>query len=137
MRGGNRRVSRWLFGRSARPRRLVRLAFFVAGLVVLGATYAVTESEGLQLLALFALTFAVLPALSRRFGRRDEYVEAVQDRNPPFGVVALSLAFVVAWGALVFVAAPHLGLGPVVLVVGGDVALAGVLCLPRRASPSA
>jgi hypothetical protein len=43
-------------------------------------------------LALFALTFGMLPALSRRFGRRDEYMEAVWDRNPPFGLVALSLA---------------------------------------------
>jgi hypothetical protein len=54
---------------------LLRLAFFVAGLVVLGATYAVTQSEGLQVLALFALTFGMLPALSRRFGRRDAWIE--------------------------------------------------------------
>lgn len=112
MRQGNHRVSRWLFGHNARPPRLVRLAFFGVGLVVLGATYAATDSEGLQLLALFVLIFGVLPALDRRFGAVDDYTKAVQERNVPFSVVALSLALGIAWAALVLIVVPELGLGP-------------------------
>ncbi len=112
MRQRNHRVSRWLFGHDARPPRSVRLAFFGVGLVVLAATYAATESEALQLLALFVLIFGVLPALGRRFGAVDDYTKAIQERNVPFSVVALSLAFAIAWATLVFVAVPELGLGP-------------------------
>lgn len=86
--------------------------FFVVGLVVLGGTYATTESEALQVVAVFALIFGVHPALSRLFAGPDEHLQAVQNRNMPFSVLTLSLAFAVAWGAVVILATSELGLGP-------------------------
>ena len=50
--------------------------------------------------------------MERRFGAADDYTKVVQERNVPFSVVALSLAFVIAWATLVFAAVPELGLGP-------------------------
>jgi hypothetical protein len=79
---------------------------------VLGGTYAATGSEGAQVLALFVLTFGLLPAASRRFGESSDLLEASRSRNVPWRVVAMSLAFLVLWGAVIFVAAPDLGLGP-------------------------
>jgi hypothetical protein len=90
----------------------VRIAFFVLGLVVLGATYAASGSEALQVLALFVLTLGVFPAIRRRTRSEADQPEAVRERNPPLSVTALSLGFALAWGALVFAAAPDLGVGP-------------------------
>jgi len=90
----------------------VRLVFFPGGLAALGVTYTLTGSEELQVVAMFALIFGVLPGVSRRFDRHDEYTEAVQDRNAPFSVLAFSVTFAVSWGLLVFLIPPELGLGP-------------------------
>lgn len=106
------------FGRSSwRVARLPgqwRAGYFLAGLVALGATYAATNSVGLQVLVLFTLTFGVLPRLTRRYGRRDEYLAAARGRRLPLGVLAASVVFVVAWGAVVFGGAAALspGVGP-------------------------
>ena len=105
-----RGVSRWLSGVDKRPPWLVRVAFFVAGLVVLGVTYLAAEPEGrllaylLQWLVLLVIMGAVWPWLNWRFGRRDEFTEVARERKVPFGVFALSLAFAVPWGALMWVA---------------------------------
>jgi len=111
--GGRRRgaVARWLVP-DARPPRWVRLVVFVFGLAALGVPYVLTQSEGLQLLVVFALAFAVLPAVSRRFGVRDEYMQAAIDHNPPLRVLALSIAVTIAGGTLLLPAVAALGLGP-------------------------
>jgi hypothetical protein len=93
------------------PRRL-RWALFAMGLGVTGGTYAATGSEGLQVLALYVLVFGVYPAMARAFGRPDELTEVLSRRNVPLDVLATSVLFLVSWGALVFFAAPDLGLGP-------------------------
>jgi hypothetical protein len=98
-------------GHRVLPRRL-RWALFVFGLVALGGSYAATGSEGVQVLALFALTFGIYPAVTGAFGQSSPLIEVARDLNAPFGVVAMSVAFLVLWGALIFVAAPDLGLGP-------------------------
>ncbi|MEA2157261.1 MAG: hypothetical protein QOE11_3401 [Solirubrobacteraceae bacterium] len=85
--------------------------FFIVGLVILGATFAATKSEGLQILAMAALIFVGLPALGRRFGGPDEYIEAARGRNMPLSVFALSLAFLFPFAVLVFLVLPDLGLG--------------------------
>lgn len=103
---------RRLFGIPASDARLsrpVRLAFFVAGLAVLGGTYAATGSAELQWLDLFVLTFGVLPVVARRFGRRDDFA---RDRNVPDGVLARAIAFGVVWGGLIILAGTAVGLGP-------------------------
>ena len=79
---------------------------------MLGATYAASRSEGLQLLALAVLFFAVLPMLSRRFGRSDQLSEVLRDEVPPLRVNAPVAAFAVAWVTPLLLAAPDLGLGP-------------------------
>jgi hypothetical protein len=89
----------------------VRLALFAFGLPALAGVYAATESEGYQVLVLFALTFGVLPALSRRYGVRDEYTEATDRANVPGRVLAWSLIVVAPWVALTFFLVPK-SLGP-------------------------
>lgn len=101
---------------NTRVPRPVRLAFFVGGLVVLGGTHALTGSAGFQWLALFVLTFGVLPLSARRFGRRDHFAQAVRDRNVPRGVLARAMVFAVVWGGLIVLAGPAVGLGPWFLV---------------------
>jgi hypothetical protein len=93
------------------PRRL-RWVFFAASSVVLGASYAATSSEGVQVLALLALTFGVYPAATRALGERSEYAKVARDLSAPRRVMAVSLAFLLLWGALIYVAAPELELGP-------------------------
>jgi hypothetical protein len=104
-------VRRWLFAGEERPPRRVRLALFALGLPALGGVYAATESEGYQVLVLFALTFGVLPALSRRYGVRDGYTEATERANIPARVLAWSLVVVAPWVALTFLLVPK-SLGP-------------------------
>ncbi len=104
-------VRRWLFGGDERPPRRVRLAFFAFGLPALAGVYAATESEGYQVLVLFALTFGVLPVLSRRYGVRDEYAEATDGANVPARVLVWSLVVVAPWVALTFFVVPE-SLGP-------------------------
>jgi len=100
-------VGRWLAGGHKRPPRHLRFVMFALGLLALGGIYQATKSEGLQVLALFALTFGVLPALSRRYGVRDEYTEMAVDVNAPARVLAWSLVFIVPWGALTFFLVPE------------------------------
>ena len=88
------------------------MTFFAVGSALLGATYAMTGSEDLQVAVLFALVFVVLPALSRRFGVQDAYMQVLEERKAPIGVLVLSLVFLIGWGALVFVAVPDFRLGP-------------------------
>ena len=68
---------RWLFGPVGRLPQRVRLGFFLVSLVVLGATFAATGSEGLQLLAWCVLMLGVLPVLQHRFGVPDATTETV------------------------------------------------------------
>jgi hypothetical protein len=80
----------------------VRLAFHALVLVVLGGTYLATASEGLQILALFALII----------GLPWDYGVPVPDRNPPLDVMAGALAFGLIWaGLLLLVPDPGLGVG--------------------------
>jgi hypothetical protein len=110
--GRGRRLSAWLAaGDRALPYGL-RWGLFAFGLVALGGTYAATGSEAAQVLVLFALAFGIYPAMTRAFGRSDALTELARDRTAPVGVVARSLLFFVLWAALIFVAAPDLGLGP-------------------------
>lgn len=88
--------------------RPIRLAVFVFGVAALGGVYAV--SEALQWLVLLALLFVGLPALRHRLGVTDANATAQRGRTAPRGVVLPSLAFAVAWGALVFVS-PDWGSG--------------------------
>src|ERR671911_400057 len=90
-------VTRWLFGGGERPPRRVRLALFAFGLPALAGVYAATESEGYQVLVLFALTFGALPALSRRYGVRDAFTEATDVANVPARVTAWSLVIIAPW----------------------------------------
>jgi len=105
-------VSRWLTGgRRVLPRGL-RWVLFAFGLVVLGGTYAATGSEGAQVLALFALSFGVYPAVNRRFGRPNGLTQEAWGRNPPLRVLVGTLVFFLVWGALFWILDPDLGLGP-------------------------
>lgn len=90
----------------------MRLAFFAAGLPLLAAAYAATESATLQIVVVFGFIVVVLPALNRRFGANDEFTTAVQGRNPPLGVVGGSTAFAVAWAAALSFAVTEVELGP-------------------------
>jgi hypothetical protein len=66
---------------------------YAFGLAVLGGSYAATGSEGAQVLALFALTFGVYPAVTRAFGQSNDFVEAMRELTVPFGAMAMSVAF--------------------------------------------
>jgi hypothetical protein len=109
--GRNGAVARWLAGGDERPPRRVRLALFAFSLPALAGVYVATDSAGLQFLVLFALTFGVLPVLSRRYGVRDEYSEATREMNVPARVFVWSLVFGLPWTALTFFAVPE-SLGP-------------------------
>jgi hypothetical protein len=103
---------RWLFGDDRRPRRALRLVFFVAGAVGLGAVHLATGSEAIQLVAFLALAFGAMPAFWRLFGDDDGYFAVVRDRNVPLRVVWPALVVAVTWGAVVLFAIPEAGLGP-------------------------
>ena len=105
-------MSTWLMGDDRVLPRPLRWVFFTVSLLVLGGIYAATGSEAVQILALFVLTYVVLTVATRRFGQHSDFLEAARHLKPPLGVVAMSFVFLVLWGALIFVAAPDLGLGP-------------------------
>lgn len=112
MRTGKRRPSRWLFGYPGRVPRSVRLSFFVASLSIVAGVYRATGSEGLQILALYAMVFLVFPLLGRRFARVDEHSDALVEHRPPIRTLAWSFVLGIAWGSLVLALAPYLALGP-------------------------
>ena len=105
-------MRRRLFGPDARLPWPLRVAFFVLSLAALAGVYAATDSEGAQVLALFALVVGVHRLLLDRFGVRGGYVEALPQRNIPLDVLGVSVAFIVGWGAVVLLFAPDLGVGP-------------------------
>lgn len=112
MRTGKRRFSRWLFGYSGRLPRSIRVAFFLASLIIVGGIFVATESEGLQIIGLYGMVLMVLPMLSRRFARVDEHSAASDERRPPVRVIAVSFLIMIAWATLIATLAPDLGLGP-------------------------
>jgi hypothetical protein len=68
----------------------IRIAFFLGGLVAIAFSYAVTSSDWVQILVLFALVFVGRPLLWQRFGdpmsRSERDWAAVQ--KAPAGLVA-------------------------------------------------
>ena len=106
--GNNGRLARWLgYDRMLLP-RAIRLAFFVLGIAALSGAYAV--SEELQWLVLLALLFVGLPVIRHRHGAPHPNTPALRGRTPPKGVLLRSLAFGVAWSALLYLS-PDWGAG--------------------------
>lgn len=102
---------RWLATPAVRPPRRVRVTFAVLGAAALAVTYALTHSDALQLLALVILGIGLAPAVSRRYGAGDSYMDAVKDREVPLRVSALALSCGLAWMGVISYGLPEFGLG--------------------------
>lgn len=92
----------WLVRPAKRPSAVVRLAFFVLVLVALAGSYAVTESEGVQILVLFGAVFGLERLAWHVFGRADPLGRQMRGRNPPLRVYLASVTFALVLGVLLY-----------------------------------
>jgi hypothetical protein len=111
MRRRTQNLARQLVRPGVRLSAAVRIPLFAVVLAVLGASYAATRSEGLQIVIVITFGLLVLPVIEGKVGVPSPYLEAVRDHDVPRKILGLSLAFLAPGMALLFIVEPDLGVG--------------------------